>query len=126
MAYSSSVYYCDADNPTWGAEEWVKLVGRKNVGKLNWGFYDGINYKKQSDGAISNGAAAAKRFSEMNAQMRKDGYPPLTGHPFFWPDANDSYSPSKTDSCVLINKFEQDFHSGLSYGRKPRKVRMLI
>lgn len=97
MLYNASTqYYIDANNPSWGIEEWLDIIGKENAGKLHIGFDDAIPYA--SSGAHAggaspykidtddNGTAAAEIFEQLQEQLIQDGYTTPLGDPFWWPD----------------------------------------
>lgn len=96
MLYSQTQYYIDANNVTWGIEQWLDLLGRSNASMIHIGFEDGVNYadpnasagiKYQIDTSKS-GTAAAEVYLQLLQQLAQDGYPNQLGQPFFWPDIN--------------------------------------
>lgn len=92
--YSKTHYYLDANNPKWGLEQWLDLLGQDNAPLIHIGFQDGLKYAKGTTSAgrtykmdtVSNGTAAAEVYIQVMEQLHNDGYPTSFGDPFFWPD----------------------------------------
>ncbi|MGB7978292.1 MAG: glycoside hydrolase family 18 protein [Chlamydiales bacterium] len=91
MLYSTSQYYIDADNDTWGLKQWIAAVG--NPQKIHVGFYDSIPYENPSASAgepypipegLSRGDAAA--FVYESALNELGLTPDQVGEPFWWSD----------------------------------------
>lgn len=120
MLYSSSKYYIDANNPTWGIEEWLNIIGKENASKISIGFEDAIPYENPNASAgekykvdpNSRGDSAAMIYLQLLAQLKKDGYPTDLGSPFWWPDeGKDNYNPNEPNS--VISKTMIDFYQYL-------------
>lgn len=96
MLYSATQYYLDADDPTWGIQQWLDLVGHDKASLLSIGFEDNINYcrpQASAGGAYvvdpnDPGIAAAQIYSQILATLQARGYPTNFSPPFFWPDNN--------------------------------------
>lgn len=96
MLYSQTQYYLDANNPTWGIEQWLNLIGIQNAGMLSIGFEDAVNYAAAAASAgetynlqtTDPGIAAAEIYLQLLQKLQNDGYPATLGNPFFWPDNN--------------------------------------
>jgi len=94
MLYSMTQGYISADNPDWGIEGWLDVIGHENASKLHVGFEDMIDYSQP--GAIAgqsypvdttdSGTAAAEIYKQLLQQLEQAGYPSSLGNPFFWPD----------------------------------------
>lgn len=96
MLYSQTEYYIDANNPSWGIEQWIDLMGRSNVSRIHIGFEDNVNYANPNASAggtyqidtTNPGTAAAEVYMQLLQQLAQDGYPNQLGQTFFWPDIN--------------------------------------
>ncbi len=92
--YSKTHYYLDANNPKWGLEQWLDLLGQENASFIHIGFQDGLEYAKGNSSAgrtykintTNNGTAAAEVYIQAMEQLHHDGYPTSFGDPFFWLD----------------------------------------
>lgn len=117
MLYSSTQYYLDAKNPTWGIEEWLDLLGKQNASKIHIGFEDGINYANPKNSAgtkyhvdtTDSGKAAAEVYKQLLAQLEKDGYPSKLGSAFFWPDWSGEKYGTKVVDGKVVTTFPTDF-----------------
>lgn len=87
MLYSTSQYYLDAENETWGISEWIETLvdlsnGEKSASEilsgLQIGFYDSIDYSSPDASAgqkysvpsgLTNGACAAYIYNTMQTQL---------------------------------------------------------
>ncbi|MBS0623566.1 MAG: hypothetical protein JSS62_02990 [Verrucomicrobia bacterium] len=104
MLYGGSKFFIDANNPSWGIEQWLNIIGPQNAGKLHIGFTDSVPYETagQSGGSsagqaydippgTSRGAAAAMVYQQMEQQVQQDfakqGVSVQLGDPFWWPAA---------------------------------------
>lgn len=115
MLYSNTQYYVDANNPTWGIEQWMDQV-HLDPSQIHIGFYTAIDYtqaKSSAGGAYnikpgsSNGQAAAQIFQQLTQQLQTDGYlkqGDSLGKPFFWED-----TPGDPKSAQMM----QDFNNTL-------------
>jgi len=118
MLYSATQYYLDANNPTWGIEQWLQLMGKKNVGMIHIGFEDAINYASPTASAggtyildtTNPGTAAAEIYTQLLQKLTHDGYPTGFAEPFFWPDGNlhapgtwSRYETLNTNGNVSVN-----------------------
>ena len=101
MLYSDTKYYIDADNVTWGIDQWLDIIGKENAYKIHIGFDDGIAYEDPSASAgkiysitpgADRGKAAAEVYTEFLADLKSNGYPNSLGSPFWWP-ANTVHAP---------------------------------
>lgn len=98
--YSKTHYYLDANNPKWGLEQWLDLLGQENASFIHIGFQDGLEYAKGNSSAgrtykidtSNNGIAAAEVYIQVMEQLHNNGYPTSFGDPFFWPDNNSNAS----------------------------------
>lgn len=128
MLYSESQYYIDANNDTWGIEQWLDLIGKQNSAKLHIGFEDNVNYASASASAGETytldttvpGTAAAEIYMQLQSQLAKDGYPTNFGEPFFWPDENrhapstwSRYEPLTKNGVISVN-FDTDVISAFT------------
>jgi hypothetical protein len=92
MMYSTSQYYLDANNVTWGLQQWIEQVGG-DPSKLSIGFYDSIPYEDPAASAgqqynipagLTRGAAAAWVYKQVctNLGLLPSNFAP----PFWWTD----------------------------------------
>lgn len=97
MLYSETQYYIDANNATWGIEQWLNLLGKaKSATAIHIGFEDGVNYASPNASAgesyvldtTNPGTAAAEIYQQLQQKLMQDGYATNLGEPFFWPDIN--------------------------------------
>lgn len=96
MLYSQTQYYLDANDPSWGIEQWIDLLGRQNAGMIAIGFEDAVNYASPSASAggkyvldtTNPGIAAAEIYIQLLQALATSGYPTNLAEPFFWPDNN--------------------------------------
>lgn len=127
MLYSSSQYYIAANDPSWGIEQWLNIIGPNNAPMLHIGFETGINYADPSASAntpcpfpippnTSPGAAAAMIFQQLEQQLAADGYPSDLGEPFMWIDeggTSNPYGVGPGDSPEFVGSFMTDFYNQL-------------
>jgi len=120
MLYSQTQYYIDANNDTWEIQQWLKIIGDKNISMIHVGFEDNVPYESPSASAggqynittTNRGVAASQVFVQLKENLQKDGYSSDLGSPFWWPDEGiDSYAPEKTNS--VISDTMVDFYKGL-------------
>lgn len=130
MLYSSSQYYIAANDPSWGIEQWLNLIGPQNAPMLHIGFETGINYADPSSSAnspspfpippnTSPGAAAAMIFQQLEQQLAAAGYPSDLGAPFMWVDeggTSNPYGVGPGDSPEFVGSFMTDFYNQLNGG----------
>lgn len=120
MLYSQTQYYIDANNATWGIEQWMDIIGKESASKIHIGFEDNVPYENPTASAgepyhittSNRGAAAAQVYQQLCLKLQADGYPSDLGSPFWWPDEGiDSYEPSQTNS--VISDTMVDFYQAL-------------
>ncbi len=110
MLYSQTEYYIDANNPSWGIEQWIDLMGRSNVSRIHIGFEDNVNYANPHASAggtyqidtTNPGTAAAEIYLQLLQKLDQDGYPNQLGQTFFWPDIN-HHAPGTWSRYQVIN-----------------------
>ncbi|HSX04264.1 MAG TPA: glycosyl hydrolase family 18 protein [Rhabdochlamydiaceae bacterium] len=123
MLYSQTQYYIDANNVSWGIEQWLDLLGTKNsASAIHIGFEDAVNYASPSASAggmyvldtTNPGTAAAEIYKQLQQKLAQDGYASNLGEPFFWPDINhvakgtwSRYAPITTGGMITVN-FDTD------------------
>jgi len=122
MLYSSTQYYLDADNQTWGIEQWIDVVGKENAGKIRIGFEDGIDYSNPSSSAgghynidtKDSGKAAGEIYKQILDKLKEDGYDVELGSPFFWPDFNYSRYGFHEENGTIIPDFDTSFEDSFN------------
>lgn len=111
MLYSNSQYYLDANNPTWGIEQWMQYI--PDPSQIHIGFFDQIPYNSPSASGsgvpydippgLTYGQAAAAIYLQLLQQC--GGYTPNQfGEPFFW---------TQDPTQLAGNPFPLDFHNYL-------------
>ncbi|MCP5504852.1 MAG: hypothetical protein H7A41_06840 [Chlamydiales bacterium] len=120
MLYSQTQYYINANDKTWGIEQWLEIIGKENVSMIHIGFEDHVPYENPDASAgehyhittKNRGAAAAQVYQQLGANLQADGYTTPLGNPFWWPDEGiDSYQPDQTNS--VISDTMVDFYNAL-------------
>ena len=114
MLYSSSQFYVDAYNPTWGIKAWMQHVP---ADFLSFGFYDKIPYENPK---VSDPDYSAEKYADMPANLSKgqaaawtylkvlddSGLTPKeVKPPFIWTD---------NPNTIGSNVFMKDFHEYLA------------
>lgn len=120
MLYSQTQYYINADNDTWGIEQWLEIIGKENASMIHIGFEDNVPYENPNASAgehyhittKNRGGAAAQVYQQLGTNLQADGYSSQLGSPFWWPDEGlDSYQPDQTNS--VISDTMVDFYNAL-------------
>lgn len=109
MLYSNTQYYIDANNVTWGLEQWTSYVP---ASKTHVGFYDKIEYQ---DPAASAGQKYDIPSGDTSGQAAVYVYETALGEmgsgvsnfaaPFFWTD---------DPGTIPTNTFMSDFHTAIA------------
>jgi len=120
MLYSQTEYYIDANNVTWGIDQWMDIIGKESAAMIHIGFEDHVPYENPGASAgehyhittTNRGTAAAQVYQQLGVKLQADGYPSQLGSPFWWPDEGiDSYDPNQTGS--VISDTMVDFYKAL-------------